>query len=45
MGRVLFYLGILILIGAVAFGVYALLADLPAPMRDITIDVPLPPER
>ncbi|WP_198670415.1 hypothetical protein [Oceanicella sp. SM1341] len=42
MARILKYLLYLVVLGLAALAVYALFADLPAPVEEITIDVPLP---
>lgn len=43
MARVLGYLLVLILLAVAALAVWSLVVDVPAPVREITIDVPLPP--
>ncbi len=40
MGRLVKYLLYLAILGALAFAGYALVADLPAPVRTITFDAP-----
>jgi hypothetical protein len=42
MGRLLRYLFYLVLLAALGFAVYAFFAELPAPIREITVDVPVP---
>lgn len=39
------YLLYLVVLAAAAFAVYAAVVDLRAPVREITLDVPLPPLR
>lgn len=41
-GRIIKYLIYLLILGAAALGVYALFAELPPPIEDIIIDVPVP---
>jgi hypothetical protein len=40
MARVLFYLLILLVVAALGGVIYALVADLPAPVREIEIELP-----
>lgn len=42
MGTLLKYLIILVVLAVAALAIYALFADLPAPIEEITIDVPMP---
>jgi len=43
MRRVITYLFLLVVVGVLALAAYAMLAELPPPIGEVIIDLPLPP--